>query len=291
MNGFLGSLRADLSDRRLLPVLAVLAVALLGALAYVALGGGSSSTPTPAPASIGASSPATGATGAVAISQAPASTAKAVAETTSGASQYSGHSGHPRNPFTPLPQSKSKTAAAASTSTPAPSPSGSGSESSPTQTTPAAAPQPSAPAKPKVYVHYHVTVQFGLIPATAEGAPPAPAQLKTYADMPLHELLPGKEDPQLAYSGVTKSGKEAMFSLTGEAILHGGATCKPSPTQCEAIALQAGQSETLEVIGATGQVSTYELKLLSIEKSQSTTASAARAHAAGHRAGKHAHRR
>ncbi|HTR73267.1 MAG TPA: hypothetical protein VMG80_06690, partial [Solirubrobacteraceae bacterium] len=53
--------------------------------------------------------------------------------------------------------------------------------------------------------------------------------------------------------------------------------CKPSPSQCQAIELQAGQSETLEVIDATGQAKTYELKLVSIEKTVSNSASAARA--------------
>src|SRR4029077_1858285 len=43
--------------------------------------------------------------------------------------------------------------------------------------------------------------------------------------------------------------------------------------------LQAGQSETLEVLSPSGQATVYELKLLSIAKSVSS-ASAARAHSA-----------
>jgi hypothetical protein len=123
-----------------------------------------------------------------------------------------------------------------------------------------------------------VTAQFGAVPVTAAGAPPQPAQLKTYTDMALDEPLPSKDNPQVVFLGVVLStGREAVFALTGEAILHGSATCKPSPTQCQAIALQIGQTEKLEVLEADGQAVTYELKLLGIAKSVSS-ASAARAH-------------
>jgi hypothetical protein len=293
MSDFLRSLRSDLLDRRFLPVLVLLGVALIAALAYAVLGGGSTgqssvagSTPS---TSIGASAGAAGTTGAVAISQAPAAANKAVSETTSGAPR---HSGTPRNPFTPLPGAKktasssggSSGASSGSSSAGASSSSGSATTPSGGGTAPGAAPatpKPSAPAKPRYYIHYHVTAQFGVVPAAVEGAPPQPAQLKTYPDMALNEPLPGKENPQLVYLGVLLStGKDAAFSLTGEAILHGSASCKPSPTQCQAIVLQAGQSETLEVLSATGQPITYELKLLSIAKSVSGSASAAKAHAA-----------
>jgi hypothetical protein len=133
----------------------------------------------------------------------------------------------------------------------------------------------------RVVIHFHATAQFGVVPAPVEGAPPQPAQLQTHKDMAIDEPLPGKDNPQLVYLGVVlKTGKDAVFGLTGEAIVHGSATCKPSPTQCQAIELGIGQSETLEVFGPTGQPVTYELKLLSITKSVSSTASTARAHGA-----------
>ncbi len=284
MNDFLRSLKSDLLDRRLLPVVAVLGVALIAAVAYAVLGSGGSSTSSTPPAAIGVSSGASGATGAIAITQAPAGSSKAVAETTSGSSQQG--SGRARDPFTPLPSAKAKSASVTpSSSTSSSSSAGTSSSSGSANSTPspggstpvAPAPKPVTPAK-KLYIHYHVTAQFGVVPAAAEGTTPQPAQLKTYADMALDEPLPGKDDPQAVYLGVVLSnGKEAVFGLTGEAILHGSATCKPSPTQCQAIALQIGQSERLEVVEADGQAVTYELKLVSIAKSIGT-ASAARAH-------------
>ncbi len=127
-----------------------------------------------------------------------------------------------------------------------------------------------------------MTAQLGVVPPSAEGAPPQPAQLKTYKDMALDEPLPGKANPQLIFLGVVlRTGKDVLFGLTGEAILHGSATCLPSPTQCQAIELQVGQSETLEVVEANGTPVTYELKLVTITKSVST-ASTARAHTALH---------
>jgi hypothetical protein len=285
MSEFLTSLKSDLLDRRFLPVLALLGVALLAALAYAVLGGGSSSsTPTPTTPVTSASSGATGATGVVAISQAPVAN-KAVSETTSGAHRQAGA---PRDPFKPLPASRAKSSPATSSSTKSSSTKSSSSSSSSSGkstskaggTTPATPLKPIAPAK-RVFIHFHTTAQFGVVPAPVAGTPPQPVQLKTYKDMALDEPLPGKENPQLVYLGVVlKTGKDAAFALTGAAILHGSATCKPSPTQCQAIVLGIGQTERLEVVDATGQPVTYELKLVSIDKSvSSSSGSTASVHA------------
>jgi|HubBroStandDraft_4_1064222.scaffolds.fasta_scaffold04039_5 hypothetical protein len=278
MKDFLNSLKSDLLDRRFLPILALVGVALIAAVAYAVLGSGSSTSSTPTPRA--ASSSVTRTTASVAISQAPANPNQAVAETTSGASKQ--HSGHSRNPFTPLPGAKKATSSGISTGASKGS-SSSGTSTSKSEkstsgaggTTPVTPSKPTASAKPRIYIHYHVTAQFGIVPAPVEGSPPQPAQLKDYTDMALNEPLPSKENPQLVFLGVVLStGKDAAFGLTGEAILHGSATCKPSPTQCQAITLQAGQSETLEVVSSTGQATTYELKLISIAKSVSSAATA-----------------
>lgn len=282
MNEFFGSLKSDLLDRRFLPVLALVAVALLAALAYVALGGGSSTSSIP-PLPSSASTGVTGAVGTIALSPAPANPKEAVSETTSGAHHSSGT---PRNPFTPLPATKAKASATSSSSTKHASSSSSSSSagsgkpsSSAGGTTPATTLKPIVPTK-RVIIHFHTTAQFGVVPPAVAGTSPPTPQLKTYKDMALDEPLPGKDNPQLVYLGVVlKTGKDAVFGLTGEAILHGSAVCKPSPTQCQAIELGIGQTETLEVSEPNGQTVSYELKLLSIAKSASL-ASTARAHAA-----------
>jgi hypothetical protein len=302
MNSFLSSVKADLMGVRLRLVVILLAIGLLAAVGYVAFGGKSSSVPASAGSS---AAPSTAALGGLTISQAPANPNLVVAETTDGASQE--RKGEARNPFTPLPEGATGASGkkgSASASTPGTSTSststtttssGSGSSTAPSGgTTPVAKPKPApTKTKTKTAVHYNVAAQFGVIPSTpTEGAtpltPPAsiPA-LKTYVDLPLDEPLPNKSNPQLVFLGVVlHTGKSAVFALAGEAILHGSAVCLPSATQCQTIQLQPGQSETLEAVEPSGTPVTYELKIISIVKSEtsSTTGAhtSARAHAASH---------
>jgi len=70
----------------------------------------------------------------------------------------------------------------------------------------------------------------------------------------------------------TSAGKSATFTLVSEAILHGNATCLPSAAQCQAIDLAPGQTEQLEYISPTGEVSVYELRVVSIEAAKASAA-------------------
>jgi hypothetical protein len=277
MNAFLSSVKDDLLDVRLRLLVVILAAGLVAAVAFAVLGGGGSSAT--APVSTG---PVSSGFAGIAISQAPTNALQPVSETTGGTAGHRG--GALRDPFTPL---SPPTTASAATSTPAPSSSstttassGSGSSTS-GSSTPAPAPTPTPPAKTKVTIHYRVTAAFGVLPAPSiEGGSSAPAQLKTYANMRLDEPLPDKNNAQLVFLGVVlRTGSEAVFALTGESILHGNGTCVPSPTQCQAIRLRAGQVETLESVDANGSPISYELKLISIARVV-TSASAARAHVA-----------
>lgn len=280
MTEFLKLLKADLLDRRLLPFVALIGVGLVAALSYAVLAGGPSAsreTVTSVPPS------ATG----VAVSAAPTNADQAVAETTSGA--FAQRGGNTHDPFSPL----SGAAAVASSTSPA-SPStasstkSSSSSGSNSPTTPSSGsggakgesstPVPSKPTKHTVVVHYVVTAQFGVVPPPPpSGAPAAAPQLKTYAKLTVNEPIPAKSNPQLVFLGVVlRTGKDAVFALTGESILHGGATCMPSATHCQAIELQPGQTEQLESFEANGTPVTYELRLVSIARSVGS-ASAARA--------------
>jgi hypothetical protein len=259
MTSFLNSLKADLLDRRLLPLVAVVAVGLAAAVAYTVLGGGSSAAPTAALAS----GPATASSG-IAISQ--TNPEKAIAETTSGASVQRGGKAH--NPFTPLPEPKAKTATtstASSTSSSSSSSSSSSGGSSPT--TPATPATPAKPSKPATV--YHVAVLFGELPA---GATAQTAQLTPYENLKLLAPLPSVKQPLIVFRGVTAGGKTAIFTLVSEAILHGNATCRPNASQCEAIDLLPGQAEQLEYISATGQPVTYELRIVSIVSANASSA-------------------
>jgi hypothetical protein len=262
MTDFLNSLKADLLDRRLLPLVAVVVVALVAAIGYAVFGGGSNASTTTASVSSG---PVVAARG-LAISQ--STHEQAVAETTNGVADQ--HRGKARNPFTPLVSPKTTTATAASTT----SSSGSSSSSSSGASSqgsggsaPSAPAKPSTPAKPKTI--YHVAVLFGVIPA---GTTPQTAQLTPYENLKLLTPLPSTQS-LVVFRGVTAGGKSATFTLVGEAILHGNGACLPSASQCQALDLKPGQAEQLEYLPPTGVPVLYELRVVSIA---SDTASGAR---------------
>jgi hypothetical protein len=290
MTDFLSSVKADLLDRRMLPILALVGVALLAALAYAVLGGGSTSS---TPASSVSPAPVKPVSG-IAVSQAPTATGQPVAETTSGLAHRS--AGSIRNPFAPLPGAKAATAASTATagSTKSAS-SGSGSTSSASTTT---SPESSggsqgaggtAPAEPKKssgharpQTVYHVAVLFGIAPA---GTPTLSAQLTPYDNLKRQQPLPDAKQPLIVFRGIIAGGKSATFTLVGEAILRGSAACLPSASQCQAIDLKVGQSEELEYIPLGGAAVTYQLQVVSITSSKASASAASRSFKGGSKTG------
>jgi hypothetical protein len=286
MSAFLNSLKADLLDRRIAPLVGVGVFALLCAVGYVVLGGGSNGS-TPSASSAPAVSTAT-----PGISVSQPATSKAVAETTNGASEQ--HRGTARNPFAPLPSVAKLEAAQNATPTPATSttPSASSTPStgsapesiSPHASEPAPPSKPSTPSAPsKPQPTYHVALLFGVVPPET---PAESVQLTPYEDIKLFTPLPSAKQPLIAYRGVTAKGKSATFTLVGEVILHGVATCLPSASQCQAIGLKAGQTEQIEYMPPSGEAVTYELRIVSISAGSASAASAKSAHGGSSKAGR-----
>jgi hypothetical protein len=277
MTDLLTSIKDDLTDRRLLPLVALVCIGLLGALAYIVIGGSSSSgnaAAGPVPA---------GAKGGLSVTQAQTSSGQALAETATGTAGQRQGAAH--NPFTVLPSpAKAKVAtvksspasgssgspggssAGKSTATPSTSSAGSGSGGSSGNSTPPPSPKPSAPAKPKTL--YKVAVEFGPLPEPG-------GQLQAYVGLSKPTPLPNAKSKLIEFLGVTSSGKSASFSLAGEAILHGQAACLPSATQCSMLDLKEGNSEQLEFVTPAGQVLVYELKVVGITSSTASTAAVA----------------
>jgi hypothetical protein len=263
MSKFFDSLKSDLLDRRLLPLLALVAVGLIAAIAYAVLAGSGSTTPVTAGAT--AATPASG----IAVS-AVSTTAEAGAGETTGAAKQSASPG--RNPFTQLPEPKTTSASSATAPAPASAGSGSapsGSSSTGGETGSSSTPPSggeSAPAKPKAKQHpratHEVNVLFG---ATAAGTPALSAQLTTINALKLQQPLPDDKSALVVFRGVNAGGKSATFTLVGEAILRGEATCLPSTAQCQAIELKEGQTEELEETPAGGPPVVYELYVLGIK--------------------------
>jgi hypothetical protein len=271
MIDFLNALKADLLDRRLMPFVALAACALLGAIAYVAIGSGSSSTPTPT-AAVAPATPSAASGSHLAVSQ--STPEKASAETTEGASTQ--HHGIARDPFTPLPSTNTTKSSTAPSSTGISS-SGTSAASTPAKTeskasTPTTPSKPSTPAKPKTV--YHVAVLFGVVPAgSTPGSTPPTVQLTPYENLKLLTPLPSSQQPLIVFRGVTVGGHTATFTVVGEVILHGSANCLPNASQCQAIDLIPGQSEQLEYLPPSGPAVVYELKVVSIASSKASTAS------------------
>jgi len=279
MTDFLNSVKADLLDRRILPFLAVLGVALLAALGYAVLGGGGSTPVTPV-------APVTASTvSGIAVTAAPTDTAAPVAETTSGAAHRS--AGSSRNPFAPLPGAKKATTSTAAAPA-AGGASGTGTEASSTET-PASSPESGSGSggrgsstiepkkstgKAKPQTVYHVAVLFGTAPA---GTSPLSAELTPFEDLKRQQPLPSAQQPLIVYRGVIAGGKSATFTLVGEAILRGNAACLPSASQCQAIDLKPGQSEELEYIPLGGVAVVYQLQVVSITASKASASAARRA--------------
>jgi hypothetical protein len=275
MNDFLNSVKADLLDRRLLPVVAFVVVALVAALAYAGLSGGSSASSPSGPSAASPSGPA-------GLAATPKSAVtNVVAETTSGTSAQ--RHGAVHDPFAALPGSAKAATVAVSaakststSSTTSTSTAGSKTGSSPPasgEKAPTSTPKATTPTKPKAPATlYKVTIQFGPLPATP---PPVAPVLPSYAGLSKTTPLPSAKEKLIEFLGVTvtRSGPSATFSLAGEVILHGAGSCLPSATQCRLIDLQAGKTEQLEYFTAAGQLVSYELRVVSIASSKASSAS------------------
>jgi hypothetical protein len=283
MNELLNSIKADLLDRRLLPLLALVGAALVAALAYVVLSGSSATPPSAGRSKV---SIPTG----ISVSQAPVNPNQPVAETTSGTTGQ--RRGNAHNPFNPLPGA----AKAASTSTTASTGTSSSSTTSGASTksgasapsTGGAAPTaPTTPSKPVVppkrATIYHVAALFGVVPA---GTPPQSAQLTEHKSLKLLAQLPSDKQPLIVFRGVTVGGKSATFTLVSDAIIRGSAICLPSASQCQEIVLKPGQSEQLEYLLPTGQPVTYELRILGIASGKATSAAVERLRKSTSKAGR-----
>jgi hypothetical protein len=263
MSGLLASLKTDLLGRRLLPVVILIGVALAGAVAYAVLGSTSSGSSTPT-ADVGPSLPSAPPSLA---SPAPTNPNVAVSETTSGTHYQQG--GATRDPFTKLPEPKAKTASAPSGSGSASSSNGSKSSSGSSSgsgggTTPSGPTNPKKEETPKKKVeqrYFQVALLFG--PAPAPGQNP---QLTPYENLKRLTPLPDKDHALIVYSGVSKSGEGAIFTLLHEAIVKGGGICLPSATQCEMIDMPIGKVEELQYVGSDGQAVSYLLQVVSIVK-------------------------
>lgn len=253
---FLQNIVADLVEKRLWPVAAVLIVGLLAVPTLLAK---QSDPPAPeAPAAVvakGADTPLT-------------------LDTTPIRRRNRG--GKSRNPFQQLFKAKTEDGAQSSGALlPKSSPDASGSLAdggglSGGQPSVVPVPKPagtpkkkSAPKKKASLDTYKVTLRFG-----------KNGSKRTIRDIARLTPLPSTEDPFFVFLGVKTDGRTLAFLVSADAKATGDGKCRPRDT-CETIEMRAGDTEFFEVTTENGPVQ-YELDVVSIRKNKASSARAAR---------------
>ena len=102
---------------------------------------------------------------------------------------------------------------------------------------------------------YKLSVKFG--------APGATKSKTLYSMSP----LPGADDPFIVFLGVQPDGKTVVFLLSTDAKPTGDGICSPSETNCQKIEMIKGDIELFDVSDESGSAATqYELELVSVKK-------------------------
>ena len=287
MNEFFASIRADLTDRRLLPLVALVGACLVAAVAYALLGGSGGSGATGGTANVPTVTPPAG------IAVTGATPEHAVAETTDGFKEQS--SGKARNPFDALPGAAAASAASSSAGTAGGSSSSAGGSGESSGSSKESGEEGSSESKgegntetkkkpqaPKTV--YDVAIEFGTLPP---GITPETAQLTPFTKLKLQTPLPNPQTTVIVFRGVTAKGKSASFQLAAPAFPSGTGACLPSAVQCEVVDLKPGETEQFVLYAADGSSTTYELRVLTIkeEKTGKGNAKSAKAAWAESRAG------
>jgi hypothetical protein len=248
---FLHQIWKDLKDRKLLPVAAVLLVAIVAV--PVAL---SSSSTAPAPA------------GAVAPPPPPAAGLPAVSETSVPSS--SAPNGRARNPFAPSSgaTSTATTTTTAATSTPV-SGSTSGTGASTTSTSGSTstsstggATTPTTPTTPSTGGQTPSVPPMIPVPKPRRVVPALKADqsysvslaitrrsggLDTINPLGRLSLLPSPSQPLIVELGVLKGGNRVLFAVQPGTVVSGKGTCVPGAIDCEILSLAQAQTEKLSV--------------------------------------------
>jgi hypothetical protein len=93
----------------------------------------------------------------------------------------------------------------------------------------------------------------------------------------LLEPLPSQADAVVAYIGVSKDGKSAKFLLDDGVVANGDGVCRGGTGQCETVSLRAGETEFFDVVDELGNVTaSYELDLIKIHRAGGGSSSPAR---------------
>jgi hypothetical protein len=257
---FFNSLKMDLADKRLWPVVVVLAICAIGIPVAVTK---TSSSSGPKPTAVANEVPPL-----PAGQPAPASELGAVAgPNTPRATRYRGAE---RNPFRGTPGVKSATSTTTQATKVAGGSSGTSGKSSSKGSSGGAstgsggttAPQTLAkPTTPRTFKpvptvltptqSYAVTVAM----TTADGGVDTIDPLQRLA------ILPSAKQPLLVYLGQLQGHRESLFAVESGTVVSGPGRCTPGPTDCEVLALSAGQ---IEIVAARSGSATVPVAMFAV---------------------------
>jgi hypothetical protein len=244
--GVVRDLWSDLVEKRLWPVALALVAALVAVPVLLAKSpsasapaGGAPDSSLSAPAANG---PA-GAGGPARAGEPVVSIARAVSR---GALR-----GHAKDPFKQqFPQAKTAGAGATPPAGAKAAPGGTGgSPGTSGGSTPSGGGAP--PTTKKLYTVARIDVRFGR----------AAAPLREIANVPRLTPLPSADNPVVIFLGMRADEQTAVFMISSDVHAQGDGRCTPSKKHCDAIELQEGQTEILDVTGSDGSVTEYELDL------------------------------
>lgn len=114
---------------------------------------------------------------------------------------------------------------------------------------------------------YRPDVRFGLAGS---------GELKEYEDLPLASLLP-KENPVLFFIGATEAGDRVVFDVSAEVVLvKGGGKCVGGRQSCGLLFVREGEAVTVltESRGRTFQLAVDSIDLVPVERTKPAGASA-----------------
>lgn len=246
--GFVQDVYYDLKDRHLLPVAAILLVAIVAVPIAISGSSGSDEGALPEVAEPGATQSSVG-----------GESNQLVAKSAPGLRDYTRRLQHrgSRDPFEPL-QTTTQGSGGATSGSDSESASGGGSTESPSATTemPSSEPSDEGTSAPGELTYYSYAIDVRI----SGGSQDKKATVRR--NLPELTMLPSRETPAIVYMGSTKDGKKAVMTVSSDVqAIFGDAKCALGSERCELLVMEPGLPETF-VYGGAGR--TYKIELLKI---------------------------
>lgn len=243
---FLQDLYYDLKDRHLLPLVALLVVAIVAV--PIALGQSGSDPEAEGVVEAAVATP----------SVAPAGSGELVAKATPGLRDYRKRLSRMRaeNPF------KQQYAGAGDESSGSTGGEPTGSTSAPMTEVPAPAPSPLEPSgepNPDQLKYFSYAIDARIVPVSESGGGGEP---QVRRNLPELTMLPSRQTPAVIYMGSTKDGKKALMMVSSNVeAIFGDAKCVLGSDSCQLLVMEPGIPETF-VYGGEGR--TFKIELLKV---------------------------